>query len=421
MQPIFLSCRSALLLSCCVSLSHAVQADTVYTKSGDIISGRLILFQDGLCLFKTRYGASISLPASELAALATEDRYRMRLANGDTASGRLLRDDNGSNRMQTIGFGVIEIQAEAIEAMTRIFEDPRSETTSSGTDSPVIGENNSRQAPIDFLSGSTVLLGPGKVELEFAMQYKQTRTSHSLIDAGYFQLSSQQARQMEMTSTLRAGLWRDVEAWLTFPLTHTGIEQVSTNQYVRHASQWALGDISAGLQYQWWEEDAGRPAVSLSVALSAPTGKKHYYAAEESWRDPLSNGAGHWSMAPGIAFVRSSDPAMLFGGINYRVSRSRRIDGYHVRPGAGLTGYLGMGFAINEQLSLGSRLSFAAYRNMTVDGQAIAGSSKEPLDLSFSMSYRFLDRWTVSPQVTFGLNDEAGPAYVGLRLNRRFE
>lgn len=275
--------------------------------------------------------------------------------------------------------------------------------------------------PLDFLAGSTVLLAPGKLELEWALQYKQARTSHSLMNVGYFQMSAQNSTQLEWATTLRAGLAHDVEAWLSLPLTHTGIEQVSTNEYVRSASQWALGDISAGLQYQWLRETAQWPAVSLTMTFSAPTGKKRYYPPEETWRDPLSNGSGHWSLAPGIAFVRSSDPAMLFGGLNYRWSLERRIDAYRVQPGAGLAGYLGLGLALNDKLSVGTRVSFSHYRNLRVDGQTIAGSGKDPLDLSLSASYRAFEQWTISPQVSFGLNDEAGPAYVSLRMNRRFE
>lgn len=58
---------------------------------------------------------------------------------------------------------------------------------------------------------------------------------------------------------------------------------------------------------------------------------------------------------------------------------------------------------------------------MHVDGLEVAGSGKDPLDLSLSTSYRIFEHWTMTPQVTFGLNDEAGPAYVSLRMSRRFE
>ncbi len=241
------------------------------------------------------------------------------------------------------------------------------------------------------------------------------------MNVGYFQMSGQNSTQLEWAATVRAGLVQDLEAWLSLPLTHTTIEQVSSNEYVRSSRQWALGDISAGLQYQWLQETAARPALSLSLTLTAPTGKKRYYAPEDSWLDPLSNGAGHWSIAPGLAFVRTSDPAILFGGLSYRYSWESRIDGYRVQPGPGLAGYLGLGFALNERLSVGSRMSFAHYRNMRADAQEVAGSGKDPLDLSLSASYRVFDHWTMTPQVSFGLNDEAGPAYLSLRMNRRFE
>lgn len=400
----------------------SAQADTLYTKAGDIISGQLLSLQDGLCLFKTRYGVPISLPARDLAGLATEERFRITLANGDTVSGRLLREPPGRTLIDSASVGRADIAADSITAMTRLFEAVNTEGLPDAKPPDTkIGADSNKQAPVDFLAGSTVLLAPGKMELEFGLQYKQSRSSHSLMNVGYFQMSSQNSTQLEWSATLRTGLAQDLEAWLSLPLTHTAIEQVSSNEYVRSTSQWAAGDVSAGLQYQWLQESATRPAVSLSLTLSAPTGKKRYYAPEETWMDPLSNGSGHWSIAPGLAFVRTSDPAILFGGLNYRYTRENRIDGYRVRPGAGLNGYLGLGFALNERLSVGSRLSFAHYRNMHVDGLEVAGSGKDPLDLSLSTSYRIFEHWTMTPQVTFGLNDEAGPAYVSLRMSRRFE
>lgn len=414
--------KLASLLFFSLAATDPVQADAIYTRSGDILSGQLISFQDGLCLFKTRYGVPVSVQAHDLAGLSTDERHRITFANGDIASGRLLHTPDGSTVLESGSFGRAEVASDSITAMTRLFDDKKRDGAENvKAAEPRIGDDSSQQAPLDFLAGSTVLLAPGKLELEWALQYKQARTSHSLMNVGYFQMSAQNSTQLEWATTLRAGLNHDVEAWLSLPLTHTGIEQVSTNEYVRSTSQWALGDIGAGLQYQWLRETAQWPAVSLTMTLSAPTGKKRYYPPEETWRDPLSNGSGHWSLAPGIAFVRSSDPAMLFGGLSYRWSRERRIDGYRVQPGPGLSGYLGLGLALNDKLSVGTRVSFSHYRNLRVDGQTIAGSGKDPLDLSLSASYRAFEHWTISPQVSFGLNDEAGPAYVSLRMNRRFE
>lgn len=411
---------STLLMS--LAPATPVQADAIYTKSGDILSGQLISFQDGLCLFKTRYGVPISVQANELAGLSTDARHRITFASGDIASGRLLHTSGGSTVLESDSFGRAEIASDSITAMTRLFDDKKRDGAENVKASePRVGSDGGQQAPMDFLTGSTVLLAPGKLELEWALQYKQARISHSLMDVGYFQMSAQNSMQLELSTTMRVGLSQDTEAWLSLPLTHTGIEQVSSNEYVRSTSQWALGDISAGLQYQWLQESAQWPAVSLTMTFSAPTGKKRYYPPEETWRDPLSNGSGHWGLAPGIAFVRSSDPAMLFGGLSYRWSFERRIDAYRVQPGAGLTGYLGLGFALNDKLSVGTRVSFSHYRNLRVDGQTIAGSGKDPLDLSLSASYRAFEQWTISPQVSFGLNEEAGPAYVSLRMNRRFE
>lgn len=75
---------------------------------------------------------------------------------------------------------------------------------------------------------------------------------------------------------------------------------------------------------------------------------------------------------------------------------------------------------MNEELSLGTRLSYGYFDDMYVDGTRIEGFSTEPLDLSFTLSYRIFDSIIATPYVTFGLNDDAGPAAVGINLTKSF-
>jgi len=121
-----------------------------------------------------------------------------------------------------------------------------------------------------------------------------------------------------------------------------------------------------------------------------------------------------------VAFVRSTDPAILFGGIGYQYAFANTIDGYRIKPGWVLKGYAGVGFALNERLSLGGRLAYAHSANLQADHQTIQGSDADPLELSLSASYRVNDDWVIAPEVTLGLNDDAGPAALSAHFKRRF-
>jgi len=312
-----------------------------------------------------------------------------------------------------------EIITSNIVSLVKIF--PQREQHSIGQDQQQsFGEEDEKEPPLDFLTGSTVLLAPGRYEFELGLRYKQTRDSTVLMNVGYFQRSTYSARRFEAAFSARGGLYNRFEGSLTIPITYSYIQDVSTNDYVRDKDSWDLGDISMGLQYLLLTERGNRPALSLSLGITAPTGKKRYYSASDTWLDPLNNSNGHWGVSLGTTFVKTTDPAIIYGGLIYQHSFSRTIDGYRIKPGWGINGYLGVGFALNEKLSLGSRLGFGYYSEMSVDGEEIKGSDTEPMDLSFSGSYRVTENWVATPEITFNLNNDAGAASFSLNITRRY-
>lgn len=391
-------------------------ADTLHLKNGDTFSGKIISLQNGICVFDTKYGAAISVPTRDLTSMATDAPYNIHFNNGDKAVGSLQITASGITILDSPTFGRVQVEADTLQSLTRHFPDEKAATAASAHEQ--YGEERDEHAPLDFLTGSTVLLSPGQFELDFGAAYTQSRSQYTL--GGYFEKSSYAARRLELRTSLRAGLYERVEGYLSVPVTYSSVEEVSTNEYVRDTDAWAVGDIGLGMQYQLIEESLARPAVSLTLDITAPTGRKRYNQAVNNWKDPLNNGSGHWSIAPGLAFVRSTDPAILFGGVNYRRFFAETIDGYRVKPGWMISSYAGLGLALNDKLSVGSRLSYAYSSNLTADGKTIHGSDLDPLDLSVSASYRLSADWVVSPELTFGLNDDAGPATLAMNFRRRF-
>lgn len=396
-----------------------VYADTLHLKNGDVISGKLTTFVDGLCIFNTKYGSSISLTTDEIASLSTDDEYEIVFVSGERVNGRLSLNNVNAPVLISKTFGETGVNPDDISSMTRVFSNSKQATSTQGKDQ-AFGEEERETPPLDFLTGSTVLLAPGSYELGLGFAYQQSRRETSLMNVGYFQRSAYTARKLQFSLTVRAGLYDRFEGWLNLPGDYTYIQEVSTNAYVRDTDSWELGDISFGLQYLMLTETETSPAISATIGVSAPTGKKRYYPLGQTWLDPLNNSSGHWGLTVGTSFVRTLDPAILFGGLSYSHSFSETIDGYHVSPGWGINGYFGVGFALNEKLSLGSRLALGYKSTMEVDGVTVEGSDSEPMDLSFSTSYRFADNWVATPQVTFTLNDDAGANAFSLQVARRF-
>lgn len=413
------------LLFVAISASHIAQpilADTLHATNGDVISGQLISYRDGLCVFSTRYGATIRIPTVDIATLETDDPYGVILASGERISGRLTRI-NGKAFINSPTLGSVKFDISTVDSLVRDFSSSvkRDAQDSRAVGGRRYGEEAEKEAPLNFLTGSTVLLAKGQYEAEVGLSFKQSRQSFALPAAGYFQKSSYAAQQLRVDASVRAGLYEGVEGWINVPVSYSYVEEVSTNDYVRDAEALDIGDISFGLQYQIVEESVGWPAVSATIAVTAPTGKKHYYDAYNTWRDPLNNGSGHWGISPGLAFVRTTDPAIIFGGTSLYYFLEREIDGYSVQPGWGAGFYFGVGYALNENLSVGTRFSYTHFSNMKAGNVEMFGSDTDPMDISLSASYRIAMNWVATPQVTFNLNNDAGIPSFSLRLKRQFD
>ncbi len=396
-------------------LISSAYADTVHLRNGDTISGTLLSFQNGICVFKTKYDAAIKINVSDIHSISTDTTYLVTLNNGEVVKGRIETKDEKSIIVSK-SLGNVDLDFQAI---SRIIRASDVELVTDMEKS--IGKDADKTPPLEFLTGSTVLLAPGQYQFEMGLDYRQNRDFYPIPNDGYFQNHSYSARMLRFDSTLRAGISEGIETFISIPFTYTYIEQVSSNAWVRDTYEWDVADVSTGIQYQLVEESNLYPAISASLSISAPTGKKHYYTFEDDWLDPLNNGSGHWVVSPGLSFARTTDPAIIYGGFSYSYSVKEDIDGYLVEPGWGASIYYGIGFALNDSLSIGSRFVYSYTSTMNVDDVKVQGSDKDAMDVAFSASYRFSESWVLTPQLVFSLNDDAGTSFISFRLNRFFE
>lgn len=398
------------------SLMGCVYGDTVRLTNGDVISGKILSFSDKRCVIETKYGATLQLGQDEISSLSSDKMYAALLQDGDRITGKFAdTEDKNVLTISSTALGNINVPISNIQTLTRYFS--REERVTS--DGPKHFSVDDATPPLSFLSGSTVLLSPGKAEIEQGVLYKQSASSTSLYDVGYFQRSTYIAKSLEYSTTLRGGISTGLEAWVTVPINYTYIEQVSTNAYVREKNYTSFGDVSFGAQYLLTDESDSTPAIAATISITAPTGKKAYFDSDNSWLEPINNGSGHWSLTPGLSFVRTSDPAIIFAGFGLRYSAKATIDGYNVDPGWGVLSFIGVGFALNERLSFGSRLSYSHNSPMKVNGEKIFGSETDLVDLSLSASYRLTKDWIASPHVSVKLDNGPGSTVMGISFKKK--
>jgi len=119
--------------------------------------------------------------------------------------------------------------------------------------------------------------------------------------------------------------------------------------------------------------------------------------------------------------VKSYEPAVLFGNIGYTYTFKETLNGIEVAPGNSFNYSFGMGFAINNQITMSGQF-FGAYQTETEwDGVEILGSSREPMSVRTGLTYRLGKGSYLEPAVTFGLNDDAPNAALTLSYTQKLD
>jgi hypothetical protein len=125
-------------------------------------------------------------------------------------------------------------------------------------------------------------------------------------------------------------------------------------------------------------------------------------------------------MTGGLAFVKSLDPVVVFWGLDYTHQFERDGLGQRVQPGETFGYNLGLGFAVNEDVSLSAQVGGAYQTETRLGGIVADGTSREPVTLRLGLTNRWSSNTYLEPSVTFGLNDDAADVGLGLSITRRF-
>jgi Putative MetA-pathway of phenol degradation len=258
-----------------------------------------------------------------------------------------------------------------------------------------------------FLRDASVILPPGTWDLEVGLEYRRAKTDDLLS-------SSDLTRQIRMPLTARFGIRKGLEGLVSVPLIHS-YREVSESGTINSDDETGLGDVSMGASFQIMQEKTSWPELLGSVQVRAPSGDDPYRGG--GTRPPL--GSGHWALAASLQWVRTTDPLVLFGGIGYVHQFSRDSAGRKYQPGPGVQYSMGLGFSVNDDVSLSGRFAGVLQGNWEIDDETVEGSSYEPMTLRVAATMRCRRNMYLEPAVSFGLNDDAADVFVGASLIMR--
>ena len=175
-----------------------------------------------------------------------------------------------------------------------------------------------------------------------------------------------------------------------------------------------LGDIEGGLTVQLQQATADCPHDMIAtVFVSAPTGNDPFVGASTLAPSAPSLGSGFWSVGGSVLWIRSYDPVVLFYGLGTRHHFERTFLGREIRPGSEYSYTLGVGFAVNERVTLSSRFTGQFVEEVKIDGERVPGSILEPMSVRLAATIAQPKR-LVEPFVEFGTTNDAVSTFLGV-------
>jgi hypothetical protein len=254
-----------------------------------------------------------------------------------------------------------------------------------------------------FLREQKVLIRRGEVGLELGSFYSTDSRDDFVGSGAAVGRAEVRTRLLESTLIVRYGLLDDLEADLRVPFVYAEQEVDFGSSRAREEDA-GLGDVAGSLRYQIWRERPGSPDVVLSLDGKSRTGE-----------EPLL-GTGHWNVGGSIALVKTFDPVVLFGRVGYTLTLERG----ERDPGDEVLYQLGVGYSLNDRVSLSTQLVGAVVGHTEQDGRTVRRSDLDIISLQFGVTTLVTRHLFIEPVVNVGLSKDAADAVIGINLLYRF-
>jgi len=269
---------------------------------------------------------------------------------------------------------------------------------------------------MEFLRRATVLLQPCQAQFDWGIDYTWQELVSPVVLTDQ-QLDHERLRQRALLSpfALRYGVTERLQAFVNMPVGFGFLERANAERDC-FDTVFNLGDITTGVNHLLRKGEGPCPDLIGTLAFTAPTGP-HPYA--QPGEDAVL-GTGFWNLSYDLLFVKALDPAVVLYGVGYKHYFARDFLGGVVAPGEELNYSLGVGFAVNDRLTL-STIFFGTYRpDLRFNGTGLKGTSEEPMSLRLALTAVSTNCYILEPFVRFGLTPDAPQAHLGIIVTRTF-
>ena len=274
------------------------------------------------------------------------------------------------------------------EEKKKEVEKEKEKTTGPGKKTTTIGEKSEKRPEETFVRSEKVVLPKGKMDTEVTVSY---------YDNSHLGLSGTRDRTLVFPLTVRYGFTNRLLGVVTVPLA-VGWREIPGDTKTRTNETSGLGDVSFGIQYQILTERVVRPDLMFYLMASSDTGKGGFLLP--STQTPL--GTGFWQINPGLSFVKTVDPVVLFGSLSY----THFFEKSGFQPGEAINPLIGTGFAVNDEVAISFKLAGSFLTRPKFRGSEF-GSVLSPFSFYFTVDKYVTNNSYLEPSVGIGLTSDA--------------
>lgn len=316
-----------------------------------------------------------------------------------------------------------------------------------------VGEPPPPQETAESFEGRTVLSPQGTLTVEPSLTYSHSASTTVAIDGftvlpaiavGLISLRETQRDSVRGALALRYGLTRrlEVEAKVPYVWRQERLKQREALQGTDFAGTDSstgkgLGDVELGARYQLNTDREG-PIFTAGLRVKTRTGRDPFEVdREQVFADgeeggvltevytEQPTGSGFYSIQPSLTWIQSSEPAVLYGSLNYvyNVPRDVGDDFGRIEPGSAAGVSFGMGVSLNDRTSFSLGYDHKSVFQTDVEGTSGIDAQFDSFQvgtLQWGISQRFSERTSLGLSVATGVTEEAPDVEVSFQLPMRF-
>lgn len=232
------------------------------------------------------------------------------------------------------------------------------------------------------------------------------------------------------TVTNRLGLPGDFQFEVRVPYGYELQRTVTADNQQTSTREIGIGDVELGLTKQVYRQKHSLPDLLVGARWKSTTGRDPF-AIGRSLQPAL--GTGFQSIQGSLTAVKSSDPAVFFGGVSYtqNLSTDKGLAGLnpdhpdqitmgYIEPGGTIGFSVGSALALNPEASLNFALEERLTRTSFLNGQRIPGSFLNEGMLRIGTSYLYSPGRAIDVGLGIGVTRDAPDFQFSVAFPFRF-